>query len=74
MTDSALVPDPEAIAARFNPEFEQLLYFVLLEGSGSEPHAVATKSKKPAHKPESRGRHGARARSRTDAKPPRNQH
>jgi WS/DGAT/MGAT family acyltransferase len=74
MTDSALVPDPEAIAARFNPEFEQLLYFVLLEGSGSEPHAVATKSKKPARKPESRGRHGARARSRTDAKPPRKQH
>lgn len=31
ITDAALVPDPEDIVARFAPEFEQLLYFVLLE-------------------------------------------
>lgn len=36
MTDAALVPDPEAIVARFEPEFEQLLYFVLLEPWGEE--------------------------------------
>jgi WS/DGAT/MGAT family acyltransferase len=31
MTDAALVPDPEAIIAHFKPNFEQLLYFVLME-------------------------------------------
>ena len=31
ITDAALVPDPQSIVARFKPEFEQLLYFVLLE-------------------------------------------
>ena len=36
ITDKALVPDPEAIVDRFKPEFEQLLYFVLL---GSEADA-----------------------------------
>jgi len=30
MTDRALVPDPKAIVAYFKPEFEQLLYYVLL--------------------------------------------
>jgi diacylglycerol O-acyltransferase / wax synthase len=32
ITDMAIVPDPELIVARFKPEFEQLLYFVLLGG------------------------------------------
>jgi diacylglycerol O-acyltransferase / wax synthase len=31
MTDAALVPDPEAVIAHFRPEFEKLLYFVLME-------------------------------------------
>ena len=31
MTDAALVPDPQAIIAHFKPNFEQLLYFVLME-------------------------------------------
>lgn len=31
MTDAAVVPDPGAIVARFGPEFEKLLYFVLME-------------------------------------------
>ena len=30
MTDSAMVPDPQAIIARFKPEFEKLLYYVLM--------------------------------------------
>ena len=30
MTDAALVPDPEVIVAHFEPEFERLLYFVLM--------------------------------------------
>lgn len=31
ITDSAMVPDPEAIIAGFQPEFEKLLYFALME-------------------------------------------
>jgi WS/DGAT/MGAT family acyltransferase len=37
ITDAALVPDPQAIIAKFKPEFEQLLYFVLLEPWGPQP-------------------------------------
>ncbi len=50
ITDAALVPDPEAIVAGFKPEFEQLLYFVLLEpwavegGEQAEPGARARRS------------------------------
>jgi diacylglycerol O-acyltransferase len=33
ITDHAIVPDPKAIVARFQPEFEQLLYYVLLQPS-----------------------------------------
>jgi hypothetical protein len=31
ITDAAVIPDPEAVIARFNAEFEQLLYYVLME-------------------------------------------
>lgn len=31
ITDAEMVPDPEAIIARFRPEFEKLLYFALME-------------------------------------------
>jgi len=34
ITDAALVPDPEAIISRFVPEFERLLYFVLMGAWG----------------------------------------
>lgn len=34
ITDVAMVPDPEAIIARFAPEFERLLYFVLMSTWG----------------------------------------
>jgi diacylglycerol O-acyltransferase len=37
MTDAALVPDPKAIVMRFQPEFEKLLYFVLMGPWGSDP-------------------------------------
>ena len=33
MTDNAIVPDPEAIIAKFVPTFEQYLYFVLMEAN-----------------------------------------
>jgi WS/DGAT/MGAT family acyltransferase len=40
MTDAAMVPDPQAIIDRFKPEFEQLLYYVLLEPWGEEAAAA----------------------------------
>jgi WS/DGAT/MGAT family acyltransferase len=41
ITDAALVPDPQAIVARFAPEFERLVYFVLMGawGEGVGPDA-----------------------------------
>jgi WS/DGAT/MGAT family acyltransferase len=43
ITDAALVPDPQAIVARFAPEFERLVYFVLMSdwgpGGAQEPAA-----------------------------------
>jgi len=36
ITDAAMVPDPHAIIARFAPEFERLLYFVLMSAWGEE--------------------------------------
>lgn len=56
MTDVALVPDPEAIIERFRPEFEQLLYFVLLAGAEGGPTegARAASAAKPAGGPPDR--------------------
>jgi WS/DGAT/MGAT family acyltransferase len=44
MADAALVPDPQAIVARFKPEFEQLLYFVLLEALPEPVEATVPKA------------------------------
>jgi WS/DGAT/MGAT family acyltransferase len=43
MTDAALVPDPEAIVDHFKPEFEQLLYFVLMEPWHEQKDAIPAK-------------------------------
>jgi diacylglycerol O-acyltransferase / wax synthase len=56
ITDAALVPDPQAIVARFKPEFEQLLYFVLL---GDEASSDALGSRGAQGR---KGRRGAPAR------------
>jgi WS/DGAT/MGAT family acyltransferase len=37
ITDAALVPDPEAIIARFVPEFERLVYVVLMQPWSESP-------------------------------------
>jgi WS/DGAT/MGAT family acyltransferase len=54
MTDAALVPDPAAIVDRFKPEFEQLLYFVLLEEMGdsapTEEAAAVSDAQAPARR------------------------
>ena len=34
VTDAAMVPDPEAIIAHFRPQFDQLLYYVLMSSWG----------------------------------------
>ncbi len=51
VTDAALVPDPEAIIARFAPEFEQLLYYALMAPWGEEESAAApAEAEKPTPK------------------------
>ncbi len=72
ITDAALVPDPEAIVAQFRPQFEQLLYHVLMEpweeaegeavpeGTSRVPQRRAGKARKaatPAPKRSSAARH-----------------
>jgi len=37
MTDAALVPDPQTIVGRFRPEFEKLLYLMLMGPWGDAP-------------------------------------
>jgi WS/DGAT/MGAT family acyltransferase len=64
ITDAALVPDPHAIVARFEPEFEQLLYFVLLQGwdASSPPEPVVPDAgAPPAPTPPPRATGGGRA-------------
>ena len=51
ITDAAIVPDPEAIIARFRPEFEQLLYFALMGPWTGAPPAPAVEAQPPAPKP-----------------------
>jgi WS/DGAT/MGAT family acyltransferase len=64
ITDAAQVPDPQAIVARFKPEFEQLLYYVLLEPWGPE----AAVSARPAEGEAATVRRTKRARRRTGEK------
>jgi diacylglycerol O-acyltransferase / wax synthase len=61
ITDAALVPDPEAIVAHFRPQFEQLLYHVLME-PWDEPEREVAPPPVPASKPRAR-------RSRKAAEP-----
>ncbi len=39
MTDTAIVPDPDEVIARFAPAFDQYVYFGLMEASGAVPPA-----------------------------------
>jgi WS/DGAT/MGAT family acyltransferase len=50
ITDAQMVPDPEAIIARFRPNFEQLLYHVLMSDWGGEETRAVDKTavEKPA--------------------------
>lgn len=65
ITDAALVPDPQSIVARFKPEFEQLLYFVLLEPwEPAKAESAASAERKVAGASRTK-----RAKQRTGAKP-----
>ena len=68
ITDAALTPDPEAIIARFAPEFERLLYLALLGAWGDAPvpdraaaPVAASPRKRPKRKPAAAKRRRARA-------------
>jgi WS/DGAT/MGAT family acyltransferase len=51
MTDAAVVPDPGAIVACFGPEFEKLLYFVLMEDWDLPTPKGAVKQEEGAQEP-----------------------
>ena len=51
ITDAALVPDPEAIVAHFRPQFEQLLYHVLMEPWDEPEREEPSPKPAPASKP-----------------------
>jgi hypothetical protein len=72
LADAALVPDPHAIIARFKPEFEQLLYFVLM-GAWPIPEPRSIKPEpgagKPALRKTRRGRPSNRGAARKETKP-----
>jgi diacylglycerol O-acyltransferase len=54
ITDAALVPDPEAIVAQFKPQFEQLLYHVLMEPWNEEEREAAPEPASPVPQPRAR--------------------
>jgi len=63
ITDAALVPDPQAIIGRFAPEFERLLYFVLMGAWGEVTPPAG------GHEPVPKGR-GTRAKPAVRARAP----
>ncbi len=63
ITDAALVPDPDAIVAHFKPEFEKLLYFVLMEPWEADAALAARTETSPSAK------RAARKRTAVPAKP-----
>ncbi len=54
ITDAALVPDPEAVIAQFKPQFEQLLYHVLMEPWDEEKRKAAPAPVSPLPQPRAR--------------------
>ncbi len=56
VTDAAMVPDPEAIIAHFRPQFDQLLYYVLMSSWGqadtdAAEEAQPARERQPASPP-----------------------
>ena len=65
ITDAERVPDPEAIVAHFRPQFEQLLYHVLMEPweTGEPEEAAAQTGFARSRAPEEAGKHRRRLRN-----------
>ena len=49
MTDDALTPDPEAVVSRFDKEFEQYLYYMLLDLPAAQKEAESLHQARPAN-------------------------
>ena len=54
MTDAALVPDPQSIIALFRPEFEKLLYYVLMGPWEAAPPPEEDSATRPPVAPSAR--------------------
>jgi hypothetical protein len=80
ITDAQMVPDPEAIIGHFRPQFDQLVYYVLMSSWGeadleaskqaalhaeTETPKVPSRRSRPASKPRAKG---ARTKSAPDVK------
>ena len=70
LADAALVPDPHAIIGRFKPEFEQLLYFVLMENWDTTHKHGPIKAEPGTGKPSARRTRRARPSGRRSALKP----
>ncbi len=64
MTDAAMVPDPQSIIALFRPEFEKLLYYVLMGPWEPAPAPADVKAAPRAARPTGRGKRAAPAAQR----------
>ncbi|MGA2795372.1 MAG: wax ester/triacylglycerol synthase family O-acyltransferase [Roseiarcus sp.] len=56
MTDAAMVPDPQSIIALFRPEFEKLLYYVLMGPWEAAPAPADVEAARAATRPTRRQR------------------
>jgi len=68
MTDTVLVPDPQAIIAHFKPKFEQLLYFVLMKPW--EDEAETEKAGKTKKEPRAAAVRRSKGGAKRTASPP----
>jgi len=80
IADAALTPEPEEIVKHFEPEFEQLLYYVLLdaasradesEEAGAAPETPAQKPKRAPKAPKAAAKNVARRTKKPVAAKPR---
>ncbi len=74
VTDAAMVPDPEAIIAHFRPQFDQLLYYVLMSSWGeadadAAEQAALRAAAEEAHRARERQPVSRKKRARTKPAP-----
>ena len=70
VTDAAMVPDPEAIIAHFRPQFDQLLYYVLMSPWGqADADAAEQAAAEEAHRARERQPVSSLRKKRSRTKP-----